>query len=152
MLTMSSESITTYEAALKSMLPARCDGCPALAIFVKDAKSLDDRVENVDNENYFVVASHALRFAMEGKEPANKLEADLFKGLYKNFGDLFGITPEEVIEQKAPQNDVEIMARDLLNGLRVQSAEEFELLAGDVESKIDKCFDAKDTCGTSKRL
>lgn len=142
---MSGESITTYQEALKSMTPERCDGCPALGLMIKDAKVLDLTERDRKLPNVFSNTSFILDHIMSGDELfAPDTEEVHDQKVF--FEVIFGISPQQAIEANSEIKDPDVLAANLLNDLGDECVDKFDELTAKFEEKISRCAGADDTC------
>ena len=142
---MSSESISTYQEALKSMTPERCDGCPALGLMVKKAAELDLTERDRKLPNVFSNTRFILDYIISG----DKLFSSDTEEVHDQkvfFEVIFGISPQQAIEANPEIKDPEVVAANLLNDLGDECVERFDVLTAEFEEKISRCTSAEDTC------
>lgn len=142
---MSGESIATYQEALKSMTPERCDGCPVLGLMIKEAQKLDLTERDRKLPNVFSNTRSVLGCYISGDTlfSPNTEEAYEHKVYFET---IFGISPQQVVEDNPEIKDPEVLAANLLNNLGDECVDKFNELTAEFEKKIDRCTGAEDTC------
>lgn len=142
---MSGESITTYHEALKSMIPERCDGCPALGLMVKEAAKLDLTERDRELPNIFSNTRFILNHIMSGNELFSP-DTEEVHDQKVFFEVLFDFSPQQAIEANPEIKDPELLTANLLNNLGDECIDKFNELTAEFEEKISRCTRVKDTC------
>lgn len=142
---MSGESIATYQEALKSMTPERCDGCPVLGLMIKEAQKLDLTERDRKLPTVFSNTRAVLRIYISG----DKLFSPDSEEAYEHkvyFETIFGISPQQAVDDNPEIKDPEVLAANLLNNLGDECVDKFNELTAEFEEKISRCASAADTC------